>query len=47
MDCDCELLRNEGPSIPVYGFFLSHHRLASLYSHIHYACICSEMQLNE
>lgn len=21
MDCDCELLRNEGPSIPVYGFF--------------------------
>lgn len=41
MDCDCELLHNEPPSIPVYLFsrlfFLnSHHLLAStLLSHTH------------
>lgn len=41
MDCDCELLHNEPPSIPVYLSFLffsfsSHHLLSyALLSHVH------------
>lgn len=48
MDCDCELLHNELPFIPVYLFF-SHITglLRSAHTHTHYACICSGMQVNE